>query len=287
MPGQFVFGDLSDGSTLKYQIWGPRPENLDSFVRPYDEELLEAIRNNSTSKNVNQTRLDMWSGYIDEINSYGFRCDEFTDQHHGKKHILFLGDSNTFGVGLHVDEVWSKKLFDRINKDSEYSGYFNLGLPGASNFDLINNAFKYFKEFGMPDTVVVQLTEMSRFYAYDNNIKSLSSARFEAGNVELIKRLSYDYYNMFERFCDASGIRLISFTWDIVQDNNDKTMSNAFYSDYKFKSFYKINKYVLYKWLKENNKDRTKYWVTARDDAHYGIGHNEYWSRILEEEIAK
>ena len=79
-----------------------------------------------------------------ELNSNGYRSDEFIDEHKFK-HIIFSGCSYTWGSGLLINEVWSKKVYDLILKNEKLSGYFNLGVPGSSIINQIIDIFKYCK----------------------------------------------------------------------------------------------------------------------------------------------
>ena len=61
-----------------------------------------------------------------KFNNYGFRTpDDFNDTDEGN---VFLGDSNTMGVGHHLKNVWAYK----INKDIG-GKFWNLGQGGCGN----------------------------------------------------------------------------------------------------------------------------------------------------------
>lgn len=72
----------------------------------------------------NGTELD---GY--RLNSHGYRCPEWTPMPDGKKNVVVLGCSHTFGQGNKDTEHWvhflSQHNTDRLR-------YWNLGQPGAS-----------------------------------------------------------------------------------------------------------------------------------------------------------
>ena len=59
-----------------------------------------------------------------KFNSYGFRCDEFTD----KPTIMFLGCSNTCGIGLPIENIWPELVSKNLNMHCA-----NLGQGGGSN----------------------------------------------------------------------------------------------------------------------------------------------------------
>jgi len=64
-----------------------------------------------------------------DINSYGYRCPEWHVMPSGKKNVIVLGCSHTFGQGLPPGEHW----VDVISRhNTERLRYWNLGVPGAS-----------------------------------------------------------------------------------------------------------------------------------------------------------
>lgn len=64
-----------------------------------------------------------------KVNSQGYRCPEWTPMPDGKKNVVVLGCSHTFGQGNADNEHWvhflSQHNTDRLR-------YWNLGQPGAS-----------------------------------------------------------------------------------------------------------------------------------------------------------
>ena len=69
--------------------------------------------------------------YTYKFNSHSFRCDEFIEQ--SDLPILFLGCSNTFGIGLELENTWPYVL---LNEIKNYTGkkipLWNLAIPGSS-----------------------------------------------------------------------------------------------------------------------------------------------------------
>lgn len=64
-----------------------------------------------------------------QLNSSGYRCPEWDPMPDGKKNVVILGCSHTFGQGLNDDEHWVHFLSKHNNKRLRY---WNLGVPGAS-----------------------------------------------------------------------------------------------------------------------------------------------------------
>ena len=85
------------------------------------------IKMNHLVLNKFKKDLDGWGhlfknqSFVDlTLNSKNFRCEEFESNHEGE-HLLFSGCSTTFGIGLEEDEVWSKKLYNRIKDNNKVS----------------------------------------------------------------------------------------------------------------------------------------------------------------------
>ena len=68
-----------------------------------------------------------WNEY--KLNSHGYRCPTWDPMPDGKKNVVIVGCSHTFGQGLDDNEHWVHHL-------SKYNTtrlrYWNLGVPGAS-----------------------------------------------------------------------------------------------------------------------------------------------------------
>lgn len=214
-----------------------------------------------------------------ELNTTGYRSDNFLTNHDGK-HILFSGCSNTFGFGLNKEEMWSKILYDKINKDIKCSGYFNLSAPGGGIQIIISNLFKYFKEFGNPDYIFLNLPEHVRFMAYIKELKSYTKITFETKDVELeqfFSIINYQYYLMLEQYCRANNIKLYSTSWIV---GNPKNETKDFFSS--FETFYFVDpKKMLEDVLKDEKKYNLEYYFYARDKAHKGAGYNIWLANFV------
>jgi len=60
---------------------------------------------------------------------HGYRCASWDAVPDGKKNVVVLGCSHTWGVGLHDDQHWVHYL---SNHNTDRLRYWNLGQPGAS-----------------------------------------------------------------------------------------------------------------------------------------------------------
>jgi hypothetical protein len=217
----------------------------------------------------------------EEINFYIYRSEEFTNDHNGK-HVLFAGDSNTWGTGLLYEEQWSRKLYKTIAKDKEVSGYFNIGCVASSIFHSIITIFKYCKQFGNPDCIFFNMHKLNSFYAYDQELNKITDAWYKRHPV--IDLLSYHYYFMLDQYCESNNIKLLSFTGYDAEPPMKKALFESRID--QFKTFYKIDEdemTIFIKEYKDNNKhlEEAKYFDKARDGEHDGIAYHAYWAEFM------
>ena len=89
---------------------------------------------------------------------YPFRCPSWDPMPDGKKNVVILGCSHTWGVGLEPDETWAH-LVSQQNKSR--LRYFNLGQPGASPETVVRILYSCEKPIN-PKIIIVMWPEASR-----------------------------------------------------------------------------------------------------------------------------
>lgn len=214
-----------------------------------------------------------------EINSLGYRSEEFTDAHSGL-HIVFSGDSYTFGTGVLYEECWAKLTYNKLNKDFKCSGYFNLGYPGSCIANQVVDLFKYFKQYGNPKAIFFNLTNPSRFYMArkDGKLFNLTFSKDlisldEEDGSDLIQTLSMQYYFMLQEYCRQSGIQLYSFSWQ--PNHSFKTMP-------LIDSFYTWSEYEMLSYIDKYSRDNHDEFIEiARDGNHLGTAAHSFWSDFI------
>jgi hypothetical protein len=218
--------------------------------------------------------------FPDEINNNGYRCDNFLLKHDGL-HILFSGCSYTSGSGLELEEVWSKKLYNKISKEEKCSGYFNLAMPGSSIINEIIDIFKYCNKYGNPDIIFLNMPDMLRFYGFNKKTNLLVDGFYNDDAKPFLYLLCFQYYYMLDKYCSSNNIKLFSFTWFNVENYQDTSFIENKIID--FKTFYptSINdiNFFVEKYIKENPKK--EYLKLARDNSHHGIAYHEYWANFI------
>lgn len=218
--------------------------------------------------------------YKNEFNTHGYRSDNFLKNHNGE-HILFAGCSQTFGFGLEKQEMWSKLLYDKINKDIACSGYFNLSVSGSGIQFIISNIFKYMKNFGNPNCIFLNLPTQLRFIGFSSKQNSYKKIALQTKDQELQKffcLLNYHYYLMLEQYCNTNNIKLYSVSWHMGEPKYYNT--NDFFSI--FKTFIHIDQEKMNKEIIKNEHNyNSDYYYYARDGVHDGFGYNIWFANFL------
>ena len=110
------------------------PSNTHSWIPMDTEELFEInLNNNPLDKSLNyylQNPIEY------KLNNYGFRTpDDFNSEDEGN---VFLGCSYTFGIGHHLENVWSYKVNKHVG-----GKFWNLGIGGTG----VMTHYRLLKEF--------------------------------------------------------------------------------------------------------------------------------------------
>jgi hypothetical protein len=248
------------------------------------EQFGQQVRNAFSKELVGLTRdyARMFAHHTPDIvlNSNGYRSDEFITEHDGK-HILFSGCSNTFGLGLTREEMWSSKLLSRLESSGqEVSGNFNIAYPGSGVFEIVSNTIRYCNLYGMPDAIFVQILDMARFYDIDDRnpdqVKNVTLTRSHKNAFmgKLLKQLeihNYQYLMMLEAFCKAKNIDLFILSWKPGKYFEESVDLENFYEGDVEDMAKSISSYI-----DRNPKD--EFALTARDRIHPGNGQQEYWA---------
>lgn len=253
---------------------------------------------------VNYTDTDTYDWSRETVlrtNSLGYRCDEFTTDHDGK-HVLFAGCSVTWGDGLYEDEVWAKKVYDKLSQQEKYSGYFNLSFPGLGIIQIIYMVIEYIKRFGKPDHLIINLPQIYRFYGVRASITRdgvdlrmcassddkttlpgteirQSPMRMNPPTKMLIKYLTISQISMLELLCKEAGIDLHMITWDSYGSEN--TIEEL--AGYDIKSLHKVSDGDIFEKVHaiEVRDGHKEFGLVARDQSHFGEHFHTVWSEYV------
>jgi hypothetical protein len=219
-------------------------------------------------KNPNNLKASWFSECKEgEINDFYYRSDSFKKNHKGVN-VLFSGCSNTSGVGLYKEEMWSSLVLKKINNNS---GYFNLSIPGSSIINQIADIFKYCYTYGNPQVIFFNMPNLHRFYYYKKNI--LRNGHYNKQALPVIKILIFQYYLMLEQYCKTNNIQLYSFSWN--KETED------FLSSHFKETFYSIDEDDILNFVYEY-KEKTNNPISINTkDGHFGVAYNLYWADFI------
>lgn len=210
------------------------------------------------------------------------RTDKYTDKHVGK-HILFAGCSVTHGVGLtNEDNIWTNIVYDTISKNETTSGFYSVAYPAHSISMQVSLIFRYITQYGKPDVIFFNLPSTGRTFStedgklYLSQIAEQHEKEYE-GSLLLAEYNNFESYLYLDAYCNAQGIKLISFTWSDKHMNSDPGVTQTLFKD-KFSSFYvppiKIDKF-LEDYLNNNKGDNL---LLGTDGQHPGKGPHAYYA---------
>jgi hypothetical protein len=197
-----------------------------------------------------------------KLNKYGFRSDEFTTDH-DSKHILFAGCSYTYGDSVFLEDSWTYKLYLDIAKKEKLSGYFNLGNPGASTKQSIDQIFSYIELFGNPEVIFLLMPNPERDF-HNNSYSDLFLST-----------------NKLIEHCQNNNIKLFLSSWDLIEHwNGDKDPKTKILG-YSKMDIDKMSGYV--EEFCENNKDHklSDFFLYAFDLEHPGIAIHDYYRKFF------
>ncbi|MDB4351090.1 hypothetical protein OAA34_00085 [bacterium] len=154
-----------------------------------------------------------------ELNSYGYRCKDFSEYEDGK-FILAIGCSHTYGTGLHNEHIWCNQLGNSLEIP-----VMNLGNGGfgPDYIYMISTTYAHNKKYPKPAAVVIQWPGRYRkSFAYSNSVGiHLDPTHPEYEDIDkednVVKRLDYRWY--FRRYIvdDAERIRQNHYNFLSIQ----------------------------------------------------------------------
>lgn len=229
---------------------------------------------------------NIYKGY--GVNKFGYRCDELKKVHDGI-HILFSGDSVTFGEGMPVcDNVWSKKVHTTYSNLKKTSGYYNLAIPGTGIQSQISNMFRYFENYGNPDLLFFCISDYRRGYISKPNDDTIYDGIYNYDeNLTIMKKINYEYYMMLEQYCRSNKIKLMSWTWDFEKQDQSKSSqqitTQEIFSGFKFSTFYRIDTKEFNDLMLEYAKENTKedFLLRGSDNEHPGKAFHDAMAQFV------
>lgn len=316
-------GEKVESPLAKKLVGFAYPELVFSFNKNLDE-IRSVCKNRTTFQTLEHiAQYQPWIlDYLDapdplQVNSLLFRSDEFKKEHDGK-HILFSGCSNSYGVGLYNSEIWPWIVYNKIKEKEKVSGYYNLSITGTGTANIVSDIFKYINAYSKPDTIFINLPNLSRFYsmpnhtnqgfefikefdflrsfpswnhtvptnAEDDNIRIKFTEMGEQMPVEKYHSVHaerfiyvYQYLMMLETFCKVNNIKLYIFSHNLSTNwFLDQTDLDSFKNISRTKDDLRITHELMLEYISSNKKD--KFAIHGRDNIHEGTAYQYAWAEL-------
>jgi hypothetical protein len=213
-------------------------------------------------------RYNEQNGYI--TNSHGYRCAEWRPMPDGKKNVIVLGCSHTFGEGLDEGEVWVDQLASKT--DLKELRWWNLGQPGASADFIVRTLYATEKVL-FPKIIIICWPEWSRRERLENlPINLTSDNKLLKTETDVTDKNNF-LKNIFfaEKFAEKQGAKIFHcFAHDVYELN-----SATVYKDTSLKSCWP-------EWDSHHLPNAKREQITtpslAKDGVHYGVEHHRVFA---------
>jgi hypothetical protein len=218
------------------------------------------------------------NGYI--TNSFGYRCPEWMPLPEGKKNVVILGCSHTFGEGLDENDVWVNQLYEKV--DQKRLRFWNLGQPGASA-DFVVRLLYATEKVLFPKIIIVcwpVCNRRERLLNFDK--KPLHQINLTSGDP-LLKYENNDtdqqnfLKNVFfvEKFAEKTDAKVLHCfaqdVYNIPYSNNvfTKTSIKLCWPEWSTMTF------------EHEKRIRTTEPSLAKDGVHYGVEHHKLFAELF------
>lgn len=205
-----------------------------------------------------------------KVNSHGYRCPEWTPMPDGKKNVVVLGCSHTFGQGNAEDEHWvhflSQHNTDRLR-------YWNLGQPGASADKVIRILYGCEKVID-PRIVIICWP----FWGRREKLHSYAESQMSYSDELKYENAHTDKHNFLKN---------VFFVEKYAEKNNCKTFHcfaqdsyHEYISDLNVLEHYTIKNCWPY-WDKRDQRVLHTQPSLASDGEHYGVEHHKRFAELF------
>ena len=200
----------------------------------------------------------------------GYRCPSWDPMPDGKKNVVVLGCSHTYGVGLEDNEHWVHFL---SKHNTERLRYWNLGQPGAMD-DKIGRILYGTEQLLFPEIVIVCWPLWHRRERLEIYPESLTS------NNELLKTET-------EHTDKQNFLKNVFHVEKFAQKNRCKTFHCFAHDSYHehIKGLNVLEDYTIKNcwphWNKFEQRVPYNKPSIAKDGWHFGIEHHERFAKLF------
>ncbi len=200
----------------------------------------------------------------------GYRCPSWDPMPPGKKNVVVLGCSHTYGVGLEDNEHWvhflSQHNTDRLR-------YWNLGQPGASADQIVRILYGT-EHLLFPEIVIVCWPLWSRRERLEKHSISLHSdnefLKIETGETDKQNFLKNVFH--VEKFAEKNRCKTLHCFADQTYQEHIKGLNVL--EDYTIRNCWPY-------WDKFEQRVPYNKPSIAKDGWHFGIEHHQQFAKIF------
>jgi len=209
-----------------------------------------------------------------KTNSHGYRCPEWEPMPDGKKNVVVLGCSHTFGQGNADNEHWVHHVSQHNTKRFRY---WNLGQPGASADKIVRILYGCEKLI-FPRIVIVCWPAWSRRERLGKYAESLTSNATQLS----VENDATDKNNFLKN---------VFFVEKYAEKNNCKVFHCFAQNSYQehIKGLSTLEDYTLQNcwpyWNKFTARDLLTVPSLASDGVHFGAEHHERFAKLFLEKF--
>ena len=214
-----------------------------------------------------------------KTNSHGYRCPEFNVPD-GKKNIVVLGCSHTFGEGLEDNAHWVHFISQHNTKRLRW---WNLGQPGASADKVVRILYGC-ENVLFPKIIIVcwpYWSRRERLHAYPQSLIStdplLKNENNETDKHNFLKNVFF-----VEKFAEKIQAKIFHCfsqeVYNIPEIVADGNWGNNVFSDTTIKHCWPV-------WDKHLGEGAQRERITrislAKDSMHYGVEHHKRFAELF------
>jgi hypothetical protein len=151
-----------------------------------------------------------------------------------------------------------------------------LAYPGGSAAKIISNVFKYFRNYGVPNYLIILLPDMFRYFMpYEDGSGFAPSITYASG-IELENNMMpfkgmYEFqnsYRMLETLCELLGVTLIGASWDPLANQKMLDLKFKTYIDMPQEDLIEKAKHIE---LEDYSEYDDSFLISAADNKHPGL----------------
>mgnify|MGYP001291498414 CR=1 FL=1 len=212
---------------------------------------------------------------------YPFRCPSWNPMPDGKKNVVILGCSHTWGVGLEPHETWAHHVSQH---NTNRLRYWNLGQPGYSPEAVVRMLYRTEKTL-CPNIIIICWPETSRREWLDPSggpSKKLhprdlmgTDEKLKHHNKDTDKQTFLKSLFFVEKFAEKTNAKTFhAFASDVIELDKAHYPTLNVLQDYTLRNCWPH-------WDKFTQRELHTEPDLARDGIHYGVEHHKRFAKLF------